>query len=67
MAQGSNVAANIAYEDLREWLALAERLERSPSIVEAGSEELALADRLLREEIGADEYVAGREALRVGE
>ena len=26
MAQGSNVAAHIAYDDLREWLALAERL-----------------------------------------
>ena len=45
--------------------ALAEHLERAPSIAEADSAELTLTERLLREEIGADEYVTGREALVV--
>jgi 4-hydroxy-3-polyprenylbenzoate decarboxylase len=54
MAQGSNVAAHIAYDDLREWLALAERLGEVKVVRGASwQEDIGLAaEAILRAEDG---------------
>src|SRR5437764_888727 len=54
MAQGSNVAAHIAYDDLREWLALAERLGEVKTVRGATwQEDIGLAaEAILRAEHG---------------
>src|SRR5437764_3442778 len=54
MAQGSNVAAHIAYDDLREWLALAERLGEVKTVRGATwQEDIGLAaEAILRAENG---------------
>ena len=54
MTAGSNVAANIAYDDLREWLAHAERLGEVRTVKGANwQEDIGLAaEAILRAENG---------------